>query len=100
MTGVEASIWQLDPITRVATRIAEIDRSAVAPAGSTDSAAGDLGNWETSGVLDVTSLFGTAANERLLLATVQSHSVRDGILGGDALLVQGGQLVFLSKLGQ
>ena len=68
VTGIEASLWSLDPITRVATRIAEIDRSAVAPTGSTDSAVGDIGNWESSGVLDVTHLLPTLPGERLLLA--------------------------------
>lgn len=42
-TGIEASVWQLDPITRATTRIAEVDRSAVAPAGSTDNCAGSIG---------------------------------------------------------
>ncbi len=100
VTGIEASIWQLDPITRGTRRIAEIDRSAVAPAGSTDSGAGDLGNWETSGILDVTGVFGVAPGERLFLATVQAHGIRDGLIGGSTYLVEGGQLVFVSKVGQ
>ena len=82
VSGVEASIWELDPITRVARRIAEVDRSVVAPAGTTDDCAGDIGCWETSGILDVTDLFGTAPDERLFIATVQAHGIEDGVIGG------------------
>lgn len=99
-TGIEASVWQLDPITRAYTRIAEIDRTAVAPTGSTDSAPSDLGNWESSGVLDVTNFFQTLPGERLLITDVQAHSVTDGPIGGSSSLVEGGQLLFLSKIGQ
>jgi len=98
-TGIEASVWQLDPATRVANRVAEIDRTVLAPAGVTDSAAGDKGNWETSGILDVTSLFGTLPGERLFLTDVQAHGLKDGPIGGNSQLVEGGQLLFLSKLG-
>ncbi|MEZ6020918.1 MAG: DUF839 domain-containing protein [Planctomycetota bacterium] len=59
-TGIEASVWQLDPVTRAFTRIGEIDRSVVAPAGTTDSGVGSIGHWESSGVLDVTEFFETA----------------------------------------
>lgn len=97
-TGVEASIWELDPITRRRQRVGEIDRTVIAPAGSTDSDAGSLGAWETSGILDVTSFFQTKLNERLLLATVQAHGIEDGPIGGNALLDEGGQIVFLSKI--
>ena len=82
------------------TRVAEIDRSAVAPAGSTDSGAGDLGNWETSGILDVTDFFQTKTGERLFVATVQAHGIRDGLIGDNPLLDEGGQLIFISKIGQ
>lgn len=99
-SGAEASVWKLDPITRVATRILEVDRSAVAPAGSTDGAIGDIGNWETSGILDVTDFFGTSSGERLFIAVVQAHSVRDGLIGDNPVLDESGQLVFISKFGQ
>ncbi|MHC4947117.1 MAG: alkaline phosphatase PhoX [Planctomycetota bacterium] len=95
-TGIEASLWQLDPWTGAIVRIAEIDRTAVAPAGSTDSGAGDIGNWESSGVIDVTSFFLTAPGETLLLANVQAHGVRDGLIGDNPLLDEGGQIVFVS----
>jgi hypothetical protein len=99
-TGIEASTWSLDPVTKIATRIAEIDRTSVAPLGTTDSAPAEIGNWETSGVLDVTSLFGTLPGERLLLVDVEAHSLTNGPIGGSSGLVQGGQLLFLSRVGQ
>lgn len=98
-TGIEASIWEIDPVTRAFERIVEIDRSVLAPAGVTDAGAGDLGNWESSGILDVTALFETRPGERLLIGTVQAHGLQDGPIGGGALLVQGGQLLFHSKIG-
>jgi len=97
-THIEASAWQLDPITKVFKRIGEIDRTAVSD-GSTDSSPADLGNWETSGVLDVTDLFGTKSDERLLLIDVQAHSIKDGPIGGNPKLFEGGQLLFVSKVG-
>jgi secreted PhoX family phosphatase len=99
VTGVEASVWQLDPVTQQYRRIGEIDRGAVVPAGTTDSGGGDLGNWETSGILDVTSLFETLPGERLLITDVQAHGIKDGVIGGSSQLVEGGQLLFLSKVG-
>lgn len=99
-TGIEASIWQLDPITRATTRLFEVNRSVVVPAGATDSGAGDLGNWETSGVLDVTNLFDTLPGETLLLATVQAHGIQDGPIGGNPLLDEGGQLLFIQGKNQ
>ncbi|MEZ5974402.1 MAG: hypothetical protein R3E96_06055 [Planctomycetota bacterium] len=98
-TGIEASVWQLDPVTRAFTRIGEIDRSVVAPAGTTDSGVGSIGHWESSGVLDVTEFFETAPGERLLILDVQAHGILDGPIAADNL-VEGGQLLFLSKIGQ
>ncbi len=95
-SGREASIMRLDPATGDFIQVAEMDRSAVAPEGSTDGDPDDLGDWESSGILDVTDLFDTAEGERLLFGTVQAHSIRDGIIADDNL-VQGGQLIFISK---
>ena len=93
-SGMEASIWELDPDTGLLTRILMVDRTVI-PAGQTDNDPLDLGDWETSGVLDVTKLFKTDAHETLLIADVQAHSLRCGPID-DFNLVQGGQLVFLS----
>lgn len=94
-SGREASIWKLDPQTFAFEQIAEMDRTAVAPTGSTDSAVGDIGNWESSGILDVTHLFPTADGELLFIGTVQAHSVRDGVIA-DNNLAAGGQLILIS----
>jgi hypothetical protein len=89
------------------TRIAQVDRAAI-PAGQTDTAPTDVGNWETSGILDVSTLFGNKPGE-LFIFDVQAHSVRGGSIisasnvdgNGDGTktdnenLVEGGQLSFL-----
>jgi serralysin len=76
----EASIFRLDPNVadpaKTLTRIAQIDRSAI-PAGQTDTAPTDVGNWETSGILDVSKLFGAKPGE-LFVFDVQAHSLRGG----------------------
>ncbi|HEY9615397.1 MAG TPA: alkaline phosphatase PhoX [Microcoleaceae cyanobacterium] len=91
-SGEEASIWQLDPETGDLTRIAQIDRSAI-PTGQTDSQPTDIGNWETSGILDVSSLFEQAPGS-LFLFDVQAHSLTGNALTSQNL-VEGGQLAFL-----
>lgn len=95
VSGIEASIWELNPKTGKLKRIALVDRSAV-PAGQTDTDPTDLGDWETSGVLDVSHLFPTRGNETLLVADVQAHSLRGGAIDSKNL-VQGGQLVLISS---
>jgi 2',3'-cyclic-nucleotide 2'-phosphodiesterase / 3'-nucleotidase / 5'-nucleotidase len=97
VTGRDASIWQLDPWSGAVSGVAEMDRSVVAPGDATDSGAGDIGNWESSGVIDVTRLFKTDKGETLLLAVVQAHGIRDGSIGGNANLAEGGQILLLSK---
>lgn len=102
-SGEEASIWKLDPQTGLLSRIAQMDRNVVAPVGVTDSDPTDIGDWESSGIIDVTDLFDTAPGEVLLMGNSQAHSVRDGVIGGAAGLVQGGQLFFLNywaEIGQ
>ena len=97
-SGSEASVWRLDPDSLETVRIAEMNRLAVAPEGSTDAYPAELGNWESSGVLDITDLFQTIENETLLMGTVQAHSITDGEIGGDDRLVEGGQLFFMSNV--
>lgn len=96
--GRDASIWKLNPADGSAERIAEMNRTAVLPLGSSDSGAGNLGNWESSGILDVSSLFGEAGGT-IFLVNVQAHGIRDGLIA-DKSLVEGGQLVLLEKGGQ
>ncbi len=94
-SGEEASIWKLDPSNgNQLTRIAQMDRSVVVPGGVTDGDPTDCGDWESSGILDVTELFGS--KERLFVLDVQAHSLRDGIIASENL-VQGGQLILMSE---
>ncbi|MDX2255651.1 MAG: DUF839 domain-containing protein [Pseudanabaenaceae cyanobacterium bins.39] len=107
----EASIFRIDPAnsnpSSTLTRIAQVDRTAL-PATQTDPSPTDTGNWETSGILDVSTLFGAKPGE-LLVFDVQAHSLRNGSIitatnldgNGDGTktreenLVEGGQLAFL-----
>ncbi|WP_299402242.1 alkaline phosphatase [Acaryochloris sp. IP29b_bin.148] len=91
-SGEETSIWKLNPDSGELTRVAQVDRSAL-PLGQSDSDSSDLGNWETSGILDVSELFDEAPGD-LMILDVQAHSLVDGVIE-DANLVQGGQLAFL-----
>ena len=84
----EASIVELtlDGIVRT---IGTIDRSATN--GFTDFDASILGAWETSGILDVSLLFGREMGS-LFIGDVQAHGLQD------PELVEGGQLFFLSAV--
>jgi endonuclease I len=104
--GFETSIWRLDlsgdlsdanptNIVAQATRVAEVDRGTVLPLGSADGNTGDFGNWETSGIIDVSSLFGEVAGT-LFLFDIQSHSITSGLISSKNLY-EGGQLCFLEK---
>ncbi len=95
-SGEEASIWRINPTTGNSKRIAQMDRSVVVPAGVTDPAAANCGNWESSGILDVTELFTTKKGEKLFILDTQAHSLRDGVIGTQGL-VEGGQLIFMSN---
>ncbi len=94
----EASIVKLDPAKSqgedgFATRVAQIDRAGVGPAGTTDSDPDTVGRWETSGIVDVSDLFGQDAGE-LFLFDVQAHSLGGGVIKDEGL-VEGGQLLYL-----
>ncbi len=96
-SGVEASIWQLDPARpSEPVRIAVMNRAAV-PAGATDAKAGEIGTWESSGIIDVSGLIDAAPGEMALLVNVQAHSITDGAIGGRKDLVEGGQLLLLRR---
>jgi hypothetical protein len=62
--------------------------------GQTDGDPDDPGDWESSGILDVSSLY-DAAPGTYFLADVQAHSLRDGNLYGGAYLVEGGQILLI-----
>jgi hypothetical protein len=98
----EASIVKINPYTGEVERVGHIDRGALVPGGTTDMDAGVAGAWETSGVLDVSKLFGEKPGS-LFLFDVQAHGLEDqeGVSGSggrlvDGDLVEGGQLVLLA----
>jgi serralysin len=89
--SIETSIWQLNPLEPGSgVRWTQMDRSAI-PTGQTDFAPGDIGNWESSGIIDVSDLFGAPDGETILLFDVQAHSLNGGPIVTEDL-VQGGQL--------
>jgi serralysin len=114
-SGEEASIWSIDPDATnpetTLTRVAQIDRTAV-PSGQSDPVPNDIGNWESSGILDISTLLGNEPGT-VLLFNVQAHSLRDGNIinvpgidtDGDGTveandnLAQGGQLSLLIAPG-
>ena len=95
----EASIFKVsatttDPVTGQAVneRWVQIDRSAVPTAyGQSDPNPADYGNWESSGIIDVSAIYREAPGS-LFLADVQAHNLNNGNIGGDGYLVQSGQL--------
>jgi secreted PhoX family phosphatase len=105
----EAGIVQIDPATGAITRIANIDRTAVFdpsirnPLEAVDQDAGDAGEWESSGILDVSDLFGEKAGS-LFILDVQAHGLSDqeeinpASRLNDDDLVEGGQLIVLSQV--
>lgn len=98
-SGREASVWAADPITGELERILEIDRSAV-PTDQTDPQPTDIGNWESSGVIDVSHLFPRIHTETVLLLNVEAHNLVGEPLGGSNQandLVEGGQILLCSS---
>ncbi|QDU75851.1 Serralysin C precursor [Bremerella volcania] len=113
----EAGIVQVDPTTGATLRVANVDRSVVLdpstgnPADAFDLDAGVAGEWESSGILDVSTLFGEAPGT-LFMFDVQAHGIADQSTASttdegpnadsrisDNDLVEGGQLLFLKKSG-
>ncbi len=92
-SGIEASIWRLDPRNADAIRIAIMDRTAV-PDGQVDTDPDDLGDWESSGIVDISEFLADAPGGSVFVFNVQAHSVRGGNIGRDNL-VQGGQVLLL-----
>ena len=103
----EASIWKLaiDPITGESTgeaqRWAQIDRTAVPTAYGqsqpgpvtdiTDNNRNGVGNWESSGIIDVSTIYDSAPGS-FFIANVQAHSLGGGNIQGFGYLVEGGQI--------
>lgn len=117
----EAGVVKLDPATGKTTRIANINRSRIFDASlgdadldldpddvlyawetAVDVDSADVGAWESSGIVDVSGLFDSAPGTIFLL-DVQAHGIEDqddfnpDSRIEDFDLVEGGQLLFLTK---
>ena len=96
--GTEASIWKVNASSGDAERILVMNRDAALPAGQTDKQAASLGAWESSGIIDVSTLYGNKPGTDFFY-NVQAHGVTGGTI--DSLnLVEGGQIMRVSQLGQ
>lgn len=103
----EAGIVRYMPETGDVTRVANIDRGVVLDASladptlAVDGDAGAAGEWESSGILDVSAAFGQPGGS-LFLFDVQAHGIADqeevnpASRITDADLVEGGQLSVLA----
>jgi hypothetical protein len=89
----EASIWKLS-LDGKATRLAEVERDVVLPAGTTDSKIDTFGASETSGIIDVSEYYGNPAGTDFYF-TVQAHGIRDGAIK-DLNLGEGGQILHMT----
>ncbi|MCP9809859.1 choice-of-anchor I family protein [Cyanobium sp. HWJ4-Hawea] len=106
----EASIWKLNPIGPIdpitgapAERWAQIDRAAVPtaygqsqPGVVTDPSTNGVGNWESSGIIDVSKIYGAAPGS-FFLANVQAHSLGGGNINGSGYLTEGGQIDLIQQ---
>ena len=94
----DASIWTIDPTTGGILRVAEVNRNVLPDLYVGEgSGPGENGDWESSGIIDVSELFGYAPGE-LFLFDVQAHTLEGGIIAQNDL-VEGGQLMFLAAPG-
>jgi len=111
----EASIWKLDP-TRfdpvtgqaVSERWAQIDRTVIPTSADpriaygqsqpafTNADSNGIGNWESSGIIDVSAIYGGAPGS-FFLANIQAHSISGGNLWGSNYLVEGGQILLIEQ---
>jgi hypothetical protein len=68
----EARLWQYRPLTGATSVVARVDQSLDETGIDVDAASkGNLGAWESSGVVDASAAFGPGA----FLVTVQAHSL-------------------------
>ncbi|QDU71374.1 alkaline phosphatase PhoX [Mucisphaera calidilacus] len=93
-SGRDASIWRLDPETGDRQLVTEME-TFVYEGMVDDGDLNVLGDWESSGIIDVSALFGEDPGS-LLMANVQAHSLDpDPAFPDFADTVQGGQIIFI-----
>src|SRR5262249_44446715 len=90
----DASVWLYDTTSGSLVRIAQIDRATAAASvpSSLGNNPGVKGSWETSGVIDVSALYGPGA----WIIDVQAHTIMSSnpLVGNE-----GGQLLMLNTNG-
>ncbi len=92
ISGQEASIWEVNPYSGSMKRVSMVNRAAHLLEGQFDPNPSDIGNWETSGIIDVSGL----VNGRNVLAiNVQGHSINGGNIATEGL-VEGGQILIMT----
>jgi hypothetical protein len=95
---IDASVWRIDPQNPADyRRLAVIDRSVRVPSGVRDWKAVEFAAWESSGIVDISPQLGRGPDALVLLLTVQAHGLRGGPVGGREELVEGGQLLVLTR---
>ncbi|MFO7628756.1 MAG: hypothetical protein R6W06_04425 [Prochlorococcaceae cyanobacterium] len=90
LSAEEASIWKLDP-----RRFDAVSGQAA----FTGLDSNGVGNWESSGIIDVSALYGGLPGS-FFLANVQAHNLGGGNLHGSGYLVEGGQIVLIEQPAQ
>lgn len=102
----EAGVICINESGSSTTRLANIDRSVIVdpsidfPDQAVDNDSGQAGEWESSGIIEVTDLFDST--DRLFLVDVQAHGIDDqedvnaDSRINDDDLVEGGQLILLT----
>lgn len=87
--------WAYDPATDTMVQLAKFDSARWGELAVNGGTPGALAPWtndkEISGVIDVTSMFPHAADERVLLIDVQDHSTNPAVANPNT--VEGGQLL-------
>ncbi|MEA5443966.1 hypothetical protein [Cyanobium gracile] len=62
----------------------------------TDPSSNGVGNWESSGIIDVSTIYGAAPGS-VFLANVQAHSLGGGNINGSGYLAEGGQINLIQQ---
>jgi hypothetical protein len=97
-TATTARLWKYDLATGTMTPAAKVNQSAdEGPTDVDSSSAGNLGAWESSGVVDASSVFGPGA----FLIDVQSHTLWvEKATGDDNVAPAGPDFTFKREGGQ
>ena len=100
-TGRETSVMELRPTDFQFFQVAEIDRTAIHPRRNvTDTNAGELGAWVSTGIVDVSAFFDLWPGEQPFMLNTQAVGTQGGDLGfpnSSSSLGAGGQTIIFSR---